>query len=114
MWYLSIQICEREHNKIPQSRMVLRGMWFKFWVWRWVQRSCIKLRPLVGQKSETKLDSKDSPWSLWKSTVKANDDKHETKGDETSAEGDQTVDDTLFEEPCYQEDQMKRSKIVLK
>ena len=33
------------------------------------------------------------------STVKANDDKHETKIDEASADGELTVDDTLFEKP---------------
>ena len=34
-----------------------------------------------------------------KSTVKANDDEHKTKGDEASADGKHTVDDTLFEKP---------------
>ena len=34
-----------------------------------------------------------------KSTVKANDDKHETKVDEEPADVEHTVDDTLFEKP---------------
>ena len=49
-----------------------------------------------------------------KSTVKANDDKHETKVDETSADGEHTVDDTLFEKPMLPRRSNEEMKIVLK